>query len=229
MFETLSKLGNSKLCSWYYCSTKKNNLNHSHILLHKISQHPNYSKLRLLNRLDVIQWIFKDFTFLGLKHNKKTWKHLEDTWGLKIMSQFSHLKIKKQWTTKFGEYLAEDIFLLLNQQYNNRPMKYKNFQVDGETKTSLYEIKTGTYFTPGTAHEKILGTPYKYRELPLFYKKSLRILCIREIEQYGEEQKLFSCDSPMDINHKAFHDLYKTLNIEYVKFTDMLNEFNIRN
>ena len=224
----MNRYGNSRLCSWYYCKNLDSiSTPYYHELLYKIYQHPKFHKLRILNRFDVLQWLHKDVSFLELD-NKKNNKVKEDAWGFSIMSGFKNLHIEKQWTTKFGEYLAEDIYVLLNKNYNPRPKKYKNFQIDGETNSEILEVKIGTYFTPGTACEKILGTPYKYCELPNHFQKPLKIICIGQIEQYGHSQQLFQ-DCYIDNHRKPFHDLYKKLNIKYVRFTELLHKFYIRN
>jgi hypothetical protein len=50
------------------------------------------------------------------------------------------------------------------------------------------EVKCGTYYTNGTAHEKILGCPFKYADIPILYSKPLKIVCIGGAEKICREQ-----------------------------------------
>lgn len=54
---------------------------------------------------------------------------------------------------------------------------------DLECDDYVYEIKSRTYSTSGTAGEKILGVPLKYSEVPILYGKPLKIILVAYQEQ----------------------------------------------
>jgi hypothetical protein len=112
-------------------------------------------------------------------------KKLEDKWGQsKLKMKRPDLRLDKQWTNRFGEYLVEEMLILLNKN-PRKPRKQRNFQPDLETAEYIYEVKTQTYYTSGTAGEKIMGVPHKYAELPELYHKPIQIVCIGGAEVLG--------------------------------------------
>ncbi len=124
--------------------------------------------IKLLRNKEVIQWLFEDFSFLPAieKKNKsvdtKKYKELEDIWGQKVMkSRRPDLELDGQWTNKFGEHLCEEIYGLLGKTVT-KPVKKEGKQPDSETEDAIVEVKAQTYFTTGTAGEKIMGVPFKY-------------------------------------------------------------------
>ena len=52
-----------------------------------------------------------------------------------------------------------------------KPVKKENKQPDWEIDDSILEVKTQTFFTSGTAGDKILGCPFKYANIPELYGK----------------------------------------------------------
>jgi hypothetical protein len=84
------------------------------------------------------------------------------------------------------------------------------------------EVKTETYYTTGTAGEKILGCPFKYAEVPIWYGKPLRILCLGGAEKACREEygNLGDKGSPQK---KKFLEFFKENQIEYVGATDLLS------
>ncbi len=146
-------------------------------------------RIILLRKKEVIMWLFGNLSFLSIieKKNKtlneKKYKILEDKWGkdnLKIRRP--DLNPSKQWTNKFGEHLCEEIYILLGKEIS-KPIKKEYYQPDSEIDDYIIETKTGTFYTKGTAGEKILGCPFKYAEIPELYSKPLKILCIGGAEK----------------------------------------------
>ena len=185
-------------------------------------------KIILLRRKEVVQWIFGDLSFLPCieKKNKTVdeskYKLLEDKWGqdtLKIIRP--DLKLDKQWTNRFGEYLCQEIYTLIGKDVS-KPMKKEHYQPDCEIDTNIIEVKTGTFHTSGTAGEKILGCPFKYAEIPDLYSKSLTILCIGGAEKVCREQYGNLTGSKCSIQKKRFLDFFKENKIEYIGATDVL-------
>lgn len=182
----------------------------------------------LLRHKDVVQWIFGDTSFLPPieKKNKTTdmdkYKALEDKWGQEMLrKRRPDLKLDKQWTNRFGEYICEEILLLMGKQVT-KPANKAGHQPDSEVEDGIWEAKTGTFFTSGTAHEKIMGCPFKYRNVPDLYGKPLTILCIGEAEKICKEK--YGClDGPVcDTKAKLFLACFKSCGIQYVGATDVL-------
>lgn len=185
-------------------------------------------KIMLLRKKEVIQWLFGDLTFLLPieKKNKKSDelknKILEDKWGQDILKiRRPDLKLDKQWTNKFGEHLCEEIFTLLNKEIS-KPKKQQHYQPDYEINDSIVEAKAGTYYTSGTAGEKILGCPFKYAEIPDLYNKPLKILCIGGAEKVCREQYGNLPGAKCSKQKKRFLDFFKENKIEYIGATDIL-------
>lgn len=182
----------------------------------------------LLRRKEVIQWIFGDLSYLPCveKKNKtldeSKYKLLEDKWGqdtLKILRP--DLKLNKQWTNRFGEYLCQEIYTLMGKDVS-KPMKKEHYQPDCEIDTNIIEVKTGTFHTSGTVGEKILGCPFKYAEIPDLYLKPLTILCIGGAEKVCREQYGNLVGIKCSIQKKRFLDFFKENKIEYIGATDIL-------
>lgn len=187
------------------------------------------SSIQLLREREVVQWLHGDTSFLPPieKKNKtadeKKLKDLEDVWGRNILKKRRpDLKLDKQWTNKFGEHLCEELYTLLGKTVS-KPKKKKNYQPDSEIDDHILEAKIGTYFTSGTAGEKILGCPFKYAEVPTLYSKPLIILCMGGAEKVCREQYGNLPGPKCTEEKKRFLDFFKANGIEYVAATDILN------
>ena len=192
-------------------------------------------RIVLLRENQVIKWLFGDLSFLPpIEKKNKTvdepkYKALEDKWGQDTLKKRRpDLKLDKQWTNKFGEHLVEEIFYL-QEKAVCKPLKKDNYQVDYEVDDALLEVKTQTYHTSGTAGEKILGSPFKYAEIPELYSKPLRIVCIGGAERICREQYGNLVGPKCSIQKKRFIDFYKENNIEYVGATEILKAFVLKN
>ena len=187
--------------------------------------------IMLLKNKTVIQWLYGDTSFLPpiVSKNKTAditkRKAQEDVWGQEMMRlRRSDLKLEKQWTNRFGEYLCEEILTLLGHQ-PYKPVKKNHYQPDVEVTTAIWEAKAQTYYTEGTAGEKILGCPFKYAEIPDLYSKPLYILCIGGAEKLSRE-KYGNLPGPKQTPQKQ-HILqtFRGLQIEYVGYTDLLEQW----
>jgi hypothetical protein len=183
----------------------------------------------LLRNRQVIMWLFGDLSFLPEieKKNKtsdtKKYKLLEDEWGRKTLKlKRPDLKLDGQWTNKFGEHLCEEIFTLIGKNCT-KPVKKNHYQPDCEVDEYIVEVKASTFYTKGTAGEKILGTPFKYAEVPELYGKPLKIVCIGGAEKECREQYGNLPGEKCSSQKKSFIEFYKQKGIEYVGATDMLN------
>ena len=180
-----------------------------------------YLSMPLLCQPDVIKWVRGDFSFFPSTKNNKERKLFEDTWGR------SKIPVKSdQWTGPFGEQLCREAFSLLGKNIK-KPEKKGSIEIDWETDDYMIEVKTGTYFTNGTAHEKILGVPFKYSEVYKLYGKPLKILCIGYAEKSSHDKKYHFLKEEKSPEKQNLLDYYKhTLHIEFQGFTDFLQELH---
>ena len=185
-------------------------------------------KIILLRQKEVVQWLLGDLSFLPKieKKNKtadeKKKKILEDAWGQEMLKKRRpDLKLDKQWTNKFGEHLCEELYTLLGKVVT-KPIKKENFQPDSEVDDFILEAKAQTFYTSGTAGEKIPGVPFKYADIPRLYGKGLRILCIGGAEKVCREIYGNLPGPKMSAEKKEIIDFYRLKNMEYVGATDII-------
>jgi hypothetical protein len=174
----------------------------------------------LLKNIKVLRWIYNDVNFLrGLKSE-------EDAWGKSLLTLLNYKKETNQWTTLIGERITKEILILLGYTDIKRPKILQNIKPDFETNTTMVETKTSTYFTTGTADEKIGNTPYKYRNIFQIYEKPLIILCIAHAELFAKKNNLiYKSYDDIDENAKSFHKLYESLHISFKAASDLLDFF----
>jgi hypothetical protein len=182
----------------------------------------------LLRQKQVIQWLFGDLSFLPeiQKKNKTTdekiYKVLEDKWGQDMLRiRRPDLKLDKQWTNKFGEHLCEEIFTLLGKQVS-KPVNKQHYQPDAEVDDAILEAKAQTFFTSGTAGEKILGSPFKYAEVPQLYGKPLKILCMGGAEKVCRESYGNLPGEKTSAQKQKILECFREIGIEYIGATDVL-------
>jgi hypothetical protein len=184
-------------------------------------------RIILLRQPQVVQWIYGELSFLsgggeGIARSRPLQKKYEDLWGQETLRiRRPDLVLNQQWTNKFGEHICEEIIALLGKTAT-KPAKKKNFQPDLETDDAIYEVKTGTYYTDGSAHEKILGCPFKYAEIPELYGKPLKILCIGGAEKKCRETYGNLAGNKCGATKNKFLDFYRDNHIEFIGATDVL-------
>ena len=187
-------------------------------------------RIVLLRQPSVVQWLFGDLSFLPEieKKNKTTneakYKILEDKWGQEMMKmRRPDLSMDKQWTNRFGEYICEEIYTLLGKMVS-KPVKKENKQPDLETDDTILEAKTQTFYTSGTAGEKILGCPFKYAEIPDLYEKPLKILCMGGAEKVCRESYGNLPGPKCSAQKNKYLDFWREQGIEYIGASDMLRQ-----
>lgn len=187
----------------------------------------------LLREKEVVQWLFGDLSFLPEieKKNKTTdekkYKVLEDKWGQDMLRiRRPDLKLDKQWTNKFGEHICEEIYFLLGKAVS-KPVKKENYQPDSEVDDAILEAKAGTFYTGGTAGEKILGCPFKYAEIPDLYGKPLRIVCMGGAEKVCRESYGNLPGKKCSLQKKKFLDFFRENRIEYIGASDILRSLSL--
>jgi hypothetical protein len=186
-------------------------------------------RIVLLRIKEVLMWIWGDLSFLPPieKKNKTTdagkYKLLEDKWGQDVLRSLRpDLTLDKQWTNRFGEYICQEILILQGKEVS-KPLNKEHYQPDCEVDDAIWEVKTGTFHTSGTAGEKILGCPFKYAEIPDLYSKPLKIICIGGAEKACREQYGNLPGLKCSKQKQRFLTFFKENQIEYVGATDMLS------
>ena len=187
-----------------------------------------HEKVALLCEKTIVQWVFGDCSFLPPIESKNksadtaVYKKLEDAWGQDILKRRRpDLKLEKQWTNKFGEYIVEEIHHLLGKS-PSKPSVKDHLQPDWETDSHILEVKTQTFYTTGTAGEMVMGTPFKYAEVPVLYGKPLHIVCVGGIEALGRNQYGFLVGPQCTPGRRALLDIWKESRIEFLAATDLL-------
>jgi hypothetical protein len=190
------------------------------------------TRIILLRLPEVVHWLFGDTSFLPQieKKNKSTdtkeCKLLEDAWGITLLEKIrpdlvkrnGNVIEKKQWTGPVGEHLCKELYLLQGKEIC-KPKKQQHFQPDLETDDAVLEVKTQTFFTTGTAGEKIFGVPFKYADVPGLYGKPLHIICLAGAEKMCRDNGMIG---PCSAEKQKCIDLYRDGHIEFVAASDIL-------
>lgn len=172
-------------------------------------------KYNILSNPLILAWIRGGNPFVGLGD-----RSLERSWGNRMLRRY--LGIKKntcQWTNILGEYLVRRL-LERNGRSVWRPKAIGRHKPDWETDDCIWEVKTRNYSTPGTIGEKILGTPYKYCDIPDNYQKNLRIVVVGYQEIEAVESFGLFCGKNEKRNKMI--ELWKSIGIEFVRCSDLL-------
>ena len=153
-------------------------------------------------------------------------KEKEKIWGNNILKKE---KSTSQWTTLLGENIVCDVLKLLGHKNINTKTKRKdvckNIIPDIETHSGIYEVKTRNWNTTGTAGEKVFGVPFKYADVPRIYGKPLYIVLVAAQEEKDNTQEIFSVPTPAK---KKIIDFYESMNIYFIKFTDLLDKLKLK-
>jgi len=190
------------------------------IIIQELLKNNNNNKIILLRNDNVLNWIFGNLNFLKENTLKCNYKYKEDEWGRYVLkTKRPDLKLDKQWTNKFGEHIIEELYMLLNISIN-KAKKINKLLPDFETEEFMIEIKTQTFFTSGTASEKIIGSPFKYADVPLLYNKPLKIICIGGAEKALTEFDIINCSSE---TKKKFLQIYRENGIEFMSFRNLIS------
>lgn len=132
----------------------------------------------------------------------------------------ANIKPHTMWSATFGEKTFEHFLKSKNVNFS-KPKKKNNCKPDFETDDFIYEIKNSNWTTPGSVGEKIPGTMYKYSDVPLYYKKPLRIICMGYCE-WELTHKSYAIFGNISDRKKEFLKLAKKFNIEYILFSDFI-------
>ena len=144
--------------------------------------------------------------------NVKMSKIQENEWGRALVAPYRPKNSKAEaWSGILGEQLIREVYL---DGWN--PVKLNGHKPDWETKDCIIEVKTQSWFTPGTAGEKIFGVPVKYRNLPALYNKPLVIVCFARAESIW-------FDMPRDESLVRITEFWKSMNIKYQRGSELIS------
>ena len=173
----------------------------------------------------IINWCIKNpfviESTLSRKEKNKQMNINEKKWGNQIIGRGPE-NHTSQWTTILGESIVAEV---LSSQGHTvyRPKNMNGYKPDWEIENAIIEVKTRSWTTSGTAGEKVFGVPYKYAEIPKLYGKPLKIVCVayQECELMHGKTRVFGDD--ISTEKKEMLAFWKERNIEFVKFSDIIN------
>jgi len=190
----------------------------------------------LLNNPGVIKWCYGPITANSLVNTSnpgllKEANNEEKNWARSVIGGAGN-----QWTTQLCQDIVKDALIRLGRNnvrsktHRNSTLREKKYCPDLECDNYVYEVKGRSWSTPGTAGEKILGVPLKYGELPRLYGKPLKIILVgyQEYEArngYGFGDLLVSSNQTEELISAL--EYFKMHGIEYIGFTQILNEIGI--
>lgn len=170
-----------------------------------------------------------DLTKPVYKYNKTKLHELakvnEDKWCMEIFKEkrpdlFQSTRLRKQKSMfgKLGEEIVKEYYILTGEYVTDTPPKKNKHELDIEVTHNMVEVKTGSYFTGGTAGEKIYGVAWKYADVPRIYGKPLLVVCLGN---GGDNSDLVvTSDIP---EREGLKQYWKTMGITFVGFTALLN------
>lgn len=180
------------------------------------------ANVRVLDRPHVRDWVRGRLGFLvdsAPVARNAFLRESERRWGMAALAIPCHERT--HWTGPFGESLVRDLLMDRGRSVR-RPHRVPRVRVDWETEEAMIEVKTGAYFSQGSAHEKLLGVPFKYIDVPQRYGKPLWIVCAGQAERlsrtvYG------NLDGPRTSEAKrALLDTFDTYGIRFVAASSFL-------
>lgn len=141
----------------------------------------------------------------------------ENSWGSSLTEKWLEtarpdivFKKGSAWSGKLGQLLIEELF-----PDGWKPTRKGGHLPDWETKDYIIEAKAQTWYTAGTAGEKIYGVPVKYRNIPDLYEKPLIIVC------FGRAESVWF-GLPKDEKLMKIINFWESMNIRYVKGSSLL-------
>jgi len=189
-------------------------------LYSRINYYFCYTKsIKLLKNYDILQWIYGDLSFLKNKND-------ETIWGRNMAKSIPNYNPKNNWSFYLGEEISKEL-LAINAISSRQPIMKYNLLPDLETDYFMVEVKTLMYKNKNaTIAEKILGSSYKYANIPIIYHKPLLILCVGGAEDISRNKYKIIGPNHDNDNRKLLLDTYKKIGIAYIGARDLLNNAN---
>ena len=184
-----------------------------------ISNYPD-PRIKLLREKTVVQWLCQDTSFLLTTKNKvKELEAREQEWGINILQKhYPKTKERKQWSGFLGECIVKEILRIMGKHVF-KAKQIGNIRPDLETNDKIIEVKTQTYYTSGTAGEKVYGTPWKYLDIVKKTSKPVEIVMCGGLEKKIRPNLENVSEIKQDILDK-----YRDNGINYVFGTDLMAE-----
>lgn len=154
---------------------------------------------------------------------KKYNQQKEKEWGNLMIGQEGNC----QWTTLLGENLVFEI-LKLKGENPRKPGLMCGFKPDIETDDYIYEVKTSSWWVDGTAGEKVFGTWIKYQNVSELIGKPIRIVCVANQEWELEYGKVKYFGDEITEKTKKALELAREWGIEYIRFSDLIQDVNYK-
>lgn len=190
------------------------------------SNKSNEYKIPIEKRKEVIDWALYPYDG-GLTFKSKVTdvvKKKEREWGNSVIGQTNN----NNWTTKLSEGILHDIIKHGGKRIQ-KPVKKNRCQPDWETDDCIIESKVSNWTISGTAGEKVVGTFYKYSDVPELYGKPLKIVCMAYQEYectHGKESMRLFGDG-ISVKKQRHLSIAKEDGIEYVKFSDFIKDYDM--
>ena len=147
----------------------------------------------------------------------------EAKWNMELMKEIRPDLFNKKHSQSslfgpFGEILVKEYCILKGELKTDKPEKKGGHDLDLETFTNMIEVKTCSYFTTGTAREKIFGVPWKYADVPRLYNKPLLIILLGGDKKESE----LVCESSIP-EREEMKKYWESKHITFTCFKNLLN------
>ena len=180
----------------------------------------------ILKDLRVYKWLCGDTTFLEGRTLKDR-EAAESAWGEEL-KQLLSTPTDASWTGPVGEYIAVALLAVAGKTvhpkkryYHYDPTDKRTILSDGELDDYVLEVKSQTYYTTGTAGDKIPTAARKYAWVPRVSGKNVWVICLGKAEQIARTYRLFA-DHNAPEEDKAYQALDARFNIDYLAGTTLL-------
>jgi hypothetical protein len=159
---------------------------------------------RFLNKVDVIQWLLADTSFLQPEKHKYELLGLERTWGVDLLRTLRPETTTTSNWGEVGEEIVRELLLAEGQVAVKPTILAEKYELDWETPTHMIEAKSQGHHMTGTADEKIFGVPFKYADVPDLYKKPVRVILVGGAEVKARTRQLLDPVKESKQRHVAF-------------------------
>lgn len=161
----------------------------------------------ILHEPYVVNRMVGDTSFIAGTTNSKK-KEYEDHWGMSLVGT-------KMWSGKLGECIVHTLLHMIDGHVTLQPRIMYHSRLDVATPTRICEVKTGSWYTTGTACEKIFGSVYKYSDVPSILNIPLYIVSVAHNELFMRHHGLLSGSTPPSTPRSKLIDTCTQLDIVF--------------
>ncbi len=158
------------------------------------------------------EWINGEGKWAEMKQNPNT--EIDE---MKFLSTYTG--DEKTNTGNFGELLVKQILEDIGIQVEHQA-RVGNFKVDLLSDEAIYEVKTRTYSTSGTAGEKTTHVPFKYEEIATKLRPLKVILVGYQEFEAVYKFRLFNLEKAHWLT------FYESVNCHYIRLSSLLAKLN---